>query len=533
MTWYKLPFDFSRKLKYTIFTHNQKLIMSIFLRLFTNPFHEQSLTDSNYLQPCYSNNNGCHESSTNDPNLKTNINKLNSLEFSEVVTLPLEPLFPSQDLELDFYQENEPLASTPQHRNGRKPQRRKVIKTDDPRYCLQESPLSREKKELLVENHLKHASSRVETFAKTAICMQNTALRSDPEKVRNLEIGIGRAYLQLGKGSNGNHAAHDNAGAGERDTVRKCYMQEMVDEKVVTPLKAEFLKYKGFTTADFDEIYASGFNPEKIEEVFNRYWPNEAWRPSSILEGSRGEYDVNKTTIVKRRINLGCDRRAERTVRPIMEELYKAVSVGALQPEEATQRFKATLIDHFRGAQTDIQQRLSAIAAYKTALENFAKYPPISFCHLEGDFFKLLALRLDTQTTSSHKVAKVYLFSNDKFLESLNRKIKLSKDTNIPLSPTWQKRMVNQIGYLKWEVNQEEAKFQDHLEHCRIQEEGTRQMDVHAFFNSIKDRSYDRDSVSEVRKVLNFDSFDEIKTAMLSPLQPRRQLETFDPMELS
>jgi hypothetical protein len=464
------------------------------LNLFKNPFDGiQSPVTYDY-QTCLYQNESQEENSLTQPLPEESNNRSYFLDLSN--------LNPFQVDEIES------------HRHAHPAHRRKVIKTDDPRLCLQANPEVDENGKVSLQNHLKHARSRVELFAKTAICMQNTALRSDPEKVRDLKISIGRAYLQLGKGSNGNHAAHDNAGAGVKDTARSCMIEEIHQEKVITPMKAELLKYKGFTAQDFEEINASDFNPKKIEEVFNRYWPNEAWRPSSILEGSIGEHDVNQTTILKRRINLGCDRRLEKIARPIMVELYKAVSVGALQPEEATQKYQEVLLKHLQGAQVDIQYRLSAIKAYKAALESLLKLP--SYEDLTAAYVTLSDMSLDHQPFSSHKVGRVYLHSHDKLLEIVKRKIALP--ANRPVLENMLKRT---IFLLQWEVRNEEVKFQDHLEHCRIQEEGTRQMDVNAFFDSIKDRPYDQDGLADVRKMLDFDSFHDIKTAMFAPLQPR------------
>lgn len=232
---------------------------------------------------------------------------------------------------------------------------------------LQADPAQSIMQQRMLTRH--HAEMRIQIFYMCALYINGLGVRSD-ETQRKVEVAIGHARLQCGQGSNGNHAAHDNAAAGGYDNLKQLFMQEVITEKLFTDKKKKFLLERGFSEETFLQLIALSTDESAFQQFFNYIWNSRNNEPAPVFEGTPTENYANATTELPRTLNLVCDKRLENYIRPIVCNLYKSImlkdkkSEEYVSPEEATEIYKALVKGHFETAIPKIEQRLADMDAY-------------------------------------------------------------------------------------------------------------------------------------------------------------------------
>lgn len=389
--------------------------------------------------------------------------------------------------------------------------RRKVyIPTEGSTSHLKASAEVKVQKALSSTDIREHAASRVRIFAKTAYCYYKSAMRSDPEKQRKAEFVISRADFQLGKGSHGYHASHDDAGAGVADNLRQLMIEETTSEQAMTPMKKNLLKAKAFSDEDFDEMKENGYTPEAVTAIFDRMWPTYEKSHTSLFSGSVGIFERNRTTELPARVNLICDKRLETAMRPILAKLYALLAFGEVTPEEATEYYCEAIKSHLNGTQEEIEQRLNALEQYSEALDDFLEESYKTTPGVKKIAAILLMMRQQTMSPSEHGVARPWLPNNDKFLSKLNDP-SFEPDGLDKLN----RFLARHIKKMKREIQNERNKFRQVFIHNKEEEYGTTLPIYSNLFGAPNERA--------VRRPANVEADLEAKMLMLAPhFQPIR-----------
>lgn len=182
------------------------------------------------------------------------------------------------------------------------------------------------------ESMKNHAKNRMDIAA--IMLAANTALarRSNGDS-REISFQKVSAYLQVGQAHNIEiaetmkhfvryHAAHDNAMAGNLSNIIELFINEIAKDKVITPMKERILRLKNFTTEDFEYLKAHSYEVEIVRKLFNEIWPG-----FNIVYGTDTDIQANRTTILPAAANIVCDKNLELLLRPLLEDLYKHVSL--------------------------------------------------------------------------------------------------------------------------------------------------------------------------------------------------------------
>lgn len=213
-----------------------------------------------------------------------------------------------------------------------------------------------------------HAYMRVQLFALTVIALYGVV---NPETEKNVTIKIGRAYMQIGKGTRQFHAAHANAAAGLEDDMRGVALQRLVSEGDATEYTKKLLAVKGFTDAEFRELQDNSYKLEKVAELFDKKWPVDISRPTSVFSGTRLEYILNSTSKLPASVNLFCDKSLEDEIRDKIEELYDEVMHSRITPQEACEEYCKLIWAHFGKLEPEVERRIECMEGYLDKLTSF------------------------------------------------------------------------------------------------------------------------------------------------------------------
>lgn len=216
--------------------------------------------------------------------------------------------------------------------------------------------------ELNTDDVVQHAFQRILCAYTALLSLHNTGTTSSGT-LENLEVWVDHADMQGGKGTGGLHAAHSWMAAGLKDNCRDLYIQEINENKELTPKKKRILKTKGFSEDDLDTLIACSDKIELVKAVFDR-----VWNQPSLLHDTRLYQRLQMTFALPKELNLQVDGRLEKAKRPFVAELFKKCMKGEERPEEACNRLVVVIQTHFRQAIDDLTKKVELIGKFEEKL---------------------------------------------------------------------------------------------------------------------------------------------------------------------
>lgn len=271
-----------------------------------------------------------------------------------------------------------------------------------------------------------HARWRPVMFGVTAIAIHSLALRSNPFAVRNVSLNIDQAWLQLGSGTGGLHAAHMNAAPGFVDDIEDQFIREIVTEKGVTPRKARLMHAKGFSSEDIALMEAHDFDLQTITDIFDARWPLPKGKPRSVLNNTLINDTLNLTTPIKSHANLTTDKILENSERREIIRLYHQSIFGIRSVEELTREYCQNVRNHFTRVISELETYGPVLEVYQNLLatlsneiDNLNTFELRTLLEsISVRFKEVLSIKIekDDQKTSK-KVHSSFLSENRKFLK--------------------------------------------------------------------------------------------------------------------
>ena len=193
----------------------------------------------------------------------------------------------------------------------------------------------------LKEGVREHAYLRVQLFFVASLALWKKGVRSSGDYVA-LETNIQRAKCQVGRATNGYHAAHSNAAAGFVENRKENLIEELVEEGI-TPLKRKLLLAKGISEAQLAQIEAKHSHEKTVRQIIDTVWPEKG-----ILDGTPLELVLNATNSLPRAVNLQSDKPLEKRIRPFVADLYRQLMRGEIDPKKATSIYVTAIQNHFK-----------------------------------------------------------------------------------------------------------------------------------------------------------------------------------------
>lgn len=149
-----------------------------------------------------------------------------------------------------------------------------------------------------------HAQERIQTLGILYYTYYRKWVRSDGGH-RDIKISIGSAKVQVGTGTQSDHAAHSNPCSGVRDNYLRQALMDVEKEQKVTPITNKVLSRLGNL------------------------------KSTSLIDNSELAFLLNGTHVLPRAVNLQVDCPLERHIRPKIEKWLEQVGVGTLTPDQA------------------------------------------------------------------------------------------------------------------------------------------------------------------------------------------------------
>lgn len=356
-----------------------------------------------------------------------------------------------------------------------------------------------------------HARWRPVMFGVTAIAIQNLALRSDPSVVRNVSINIDHAWLQMGRGTGGLHAAHMNAAAGFVDDIEDQLVREIVAEKGITPRKARLMHAKGFSSEDIELMAANNFELQTITDIFDARWPSPKGKPRSVLNDTRIIDTLNLTTPIKRHANLTCDTGVESDVRRKIIRLYHQCMFGLSSVEDLTRKYCQNIRDHFTrvireletyGPMLEVHQNLLATLIDKIDDLNPEELKAL-LESITASFDEVLSFKLEKDDHKTNKkIHSSILSENRKFLKFVAAYLQGPPNHNKV------EEYLNNFGdTLKTEISKRINHVREYLEEARSELVGTVEPDMNEIYAQLK-KDYENEPVN---------GDDDLQYRMLAP----------------
>lgn len=360
-----------------------------------------------------------------------------------------------------------------------------------------------------------HAFQRIHAFAVTAVIISGIAKRSHLQEPRNITLEIGSATLQVGQGSKGYHAAHDNAGSGYKDNFRSIIMKQIGSEKKITPKTERILKCKGFTDEQLDQILKNCDNLTIFNQLFNKIWPADIKKPHSLISGTSIEIALNSTTETPARVNLVCDNTLEKHIRPQMLELYHLLTLEEVSPEEACKKYVEIIHAFFLKSKISITEKITLLKNYKDQLE-FLKYPN------KFDVKKIVLLLKEIQKLLKTSPTSINIKKNLKFLKQFS--IKTEESSYYKIFRAFTKK-VTALEDLIEEAKEKILSLNSDLKFYSLQKEGTEMIDFTTLFGEFceieKTRTLSPETLSTIQKNL-LKPMDSSAILTTPPSSPRK-----------
>ncbi len=169
------------------------------------------------------------------------------------------------------------------------------------------------------------------------------------------------------------HMSHMNRVAHIWDDSGEKVERRIYHEKQVTPNTKETFRTQGVPEQILKEIEEQPFNPQLVKQIFDTYWPRH-----SFFAGNGREFEIqmNACTELPAELNLDCDGRIERALRPKIANLIRlCMSEKTSSKEERkkvidnyTQKYVELHWDYFNLAMSDIEERISFLQQYQKAV---------------------------------------------------------------------------------------------------------------------------------------------------------------------
>lgn len=380
-------------------------------------------------------------------------------------------------------------------------------------FCITMEEQNKAKGQFNESDLIEHAHLRIQMFAIMSVILHGVGLRSDHSK-RAIEIDIGKAYLQVGQGSNKYHAAHCNANAGYVDNIRKVFIDELNKENYITPKKKRILQIKGFTNDELRLLESNCSNLETTYQIFDRVWPIRKKQPPSLLNSTRIDFKLNSTTELPQSINLGCDKALETIIRPIALELYTRLMFNQITPQKACEEYCQLIVAHFEKMDIYYTERIAKIENYlqkiQTELQNFPisnasealerlkemQKSLVEINHLEEGKQKVIS-RAKIKENENFLKRSIYHLTNDEgYLSYLN------------------KFLISSFDKLKNEVSHQLKRFEEYRIFCQLEKNGSVVPDFTTLFGTFDSETG--------KRVLEDDDFTTLQEKLLKQRTPQK-----------
>lgn len=222
-----------------------------------------------------------------------------------------------------------------------------------------------------------HASMRVQTIAAALQTYSGVAVRSSKPPA-NVDVTIRSAHVQVGRAHiSGFHAAHAMPGRIDENRIAGI-RKEIIDEKVVTPIKEKTLLAAGLTQKKIDKLKK---DPSKADKVLEN--------KENLIDGAEGEKLINGVTEeVPLEANIYCDKFYENACKDAIAEVFLKVMQGTLTAMQGTRavvkltkkHFKACIentteqIDHVYHNKAPLPEKRLGVPSFKEDKETIDEY---------------------------------------------------------------------------------------------------------------------------------------------------------------
>lgn len=362
-----------------------------------------------------------------------------------------------------------------------------------------------------------HAYMRIQLFAITATIIHGIAKRSFRQDFKDITLKISGAVLQVGQGSHGYHAAHDNASSGLKDNLREVIINLISQEHTVTPKTAGILKCKGFTASEIQAMQTNCLNISEINKLFNIKWPLA--KNYSVISGTSVEKTLNSTTELPQAANLLCDKSLETFIRPKTIVLYESLMKGLITIEDACKTYVELIIGYFDQVIPKIHERLNHLAEYKQSIEKLDKteISPLDFISII-DGMKEIKKYLEnkhvldhegqiTATRSETPLPRAKIPVNESFLRSTKHLINQNFESFLT-------SFYKKADVIKNEIETQITRFTDYLTYCELEKTGTQLPDFTSLFGE-----YDSNTKT---RALSSDTYRKVQSTLLQSETPKK-----------
>lgn len=213
----------------------------------------------------------------------------------------------------------------------------------------------------LEEALAQHAYERVQRFAVRALYLWNRAVRTGGA-LTDVHTKVEHAKLQVGRSTiPGYHAAHSEAASGFSENLKENLINQVKKEGATTPVKEGIFRLKGMSDEQMALLLAK---PHLAEEVVEKFWPG-----TSLLDHTEVDVLLNATSCLPAAVNIGCDLRLEKTIRPLIAEINKKLMQGSLTPSDATEEYVQAIKKHFNNVISTLEEEIKNDELSANALE--------------------------------------------------------------------------------------------------------------------------------------------------------------------